>query len=234
MGDFQLSLCAEQIKKKKPHEDWMQIFQEKLVSFEQFSKDPLGIIANKNLLVKIDAELYAWEIAAPIILARCIFSRDLQDTVVSDILSKKKAWHWTKLFYSKDKAGLVHTQKTQEKQGNPSGAGTANNPRSDTEAGKVPKVFRKLEFREEEGADNSDESNKPQPEPKARPQKVFRHQTLNPKSELLKKFNLRFGCNKVNYILEEHNKKKNLEGYIFFWSMNTQIVVSDIDGTITK
>jgi phosphatidate phosphatase PAH1 len=52
-------------------------------------------------------------------------------------------------------------------------------------------------------------------------------------SDELKSLRLQEGLNKVEYVTQT-KKKKSLTGRIFFWDENVRIVVSDIDGTLTK
>ena len=60
--------------------------------------------------------------------------------------------------------------------------------------------------------------------------KVYR-----PKSDVLKSFNLKQGGNKISFTVKTSLLgEQTLEGYIFLWPSDTQIVISDIDGTITK
>ncbi|EGR28500.1 lipin family protein, putative [Ichthyophthirius multifiliis] len=65
---------------------------------------------------------------------------------------------------------------------------------------------------------------------KARIRKVYK-----PKSEILKSFNLKPGVNKINYTVSTQLQgQQNVEGRIFLWPYNVQIIISDIDGAITK
>ena len=59
--------------------------------------------------------------------------------------------------------------------------------------------------------------------------------SLKPHSNILKSFNLKIGKNTIVYsITTEYQGTSSLEAYIYLWNNNTKIVISDIDGTITK
>ena len=60
-------------------------------------------------------------------------------------------------------------------------------------------------------------------------------ETVSPSSDTLEKFNLRLGENDLVYRYEyADNVTSSLKIKIFFYTPETRIVISDIDGTITK
>lgn len=60
--------------------------------------------------------------------------------------------------------------------------------------------------------------------------KNYYYRSLRPSSDQLKLFNLKRGANKLIFVVDD----KYLECNIFYWDNNIKIVVTDIDGTITK
>jgi len=59
--------------------------------------------------------------------------------------------------------------------------------------------------------------------------------TLRPNSEMLKTLNLKPGCNTIVYTVQGGIQgEKNLAANIYLWPANSKIIISDIDGTITK
>lgn len=56
--------------------------------------------------------------------------------------------------------------------------------------------------------------------------------TLRLTSEQLQKMNLHYGCNKLKFKLSQGNSQ--IISNLFLWKSTTPIVISDIDGTITK
>lgn len=54
-------------------------------------------------------------------------------------------------------------------------------------------------------------------------------------SELIKKLNLQMGANEVQYsVTTMLQGTTRISSYIFLWNYDDRIIVSDIDGTITK
>lgn len=59
--------------------------------------------------------------------------------------------------------------------------------------------------------------------------------TLRPNSEMLKSLNLKPGCNTISYTVHGGIQgEQTLTANIYLWPANVKIVISDIDGTITK
>ncbi|KAL4503202.1 hypothetical protein ABPG72_000808 [Tetrahymena utriculariae] len=58
---------------------------------------------------------------------------------------------------------------------------------------------------------------------------------LRPSSAILKKFNLKNGYNKIQFVAESDLQGKQLiEGKIYLYNYDTKLVISDVDGTVTK
>lgn len=68
----ELSICAHLINQKN-EEDLTDIFDANKVTEEQYFKDPIKILSNPNLMVKIEDHLYEWKIAEPLIIAKLVF-----------------------------------------------------------------------------------------------------------------------------------------------------------------
>lgn len=59
--------------------------------------------------------------------------------------------------------------------------------------------------------------------------------SLTPTPEQLAKLNLSAGVNQVTYTVKSRLQgTQTIQGRIFLWDYTTRIVVSDVDGTITK
>ena len=59
--------------------------------------------------------------------------------------------------------------------------------------------------------------------------------TLRPNSDMLKSLGLKPGCNTISYVVQGGIQgEKSLTANIYLWPENSKIVISDIDGTITK
>lgn len=69
---------------------------------------------------------------------------------------------------------------------------------------------------------------------RSKPVKYLKH-SLRPTSDQLKSMNLKWGANRVTYTVESSLQgKKTVSGTIYLWPPDSRIVVSDVDGTITR
>lgn len=58
---------------------------------------------------------------------------------------------------------------------------------------------------------------------------------MKPNSDILKSFDLKEGKNTITYTIKtEYQGTSVLEAFIYVYKNNSKIVISDIDGTITK
>jgi len=56
-----------------------------------------------------------------------------------------------------------------------------------------------------------------------------------PTQEQLKSFDLKPGKNNITFLVERKPKESRfVNGYIYLWDHTSRIVISDVDGTITK
>jgi len=71
--------------------------------------------------------------------------------------------------------------------------------------------------------------------PKIKMVKKIKMKTLRPSSDQLKSLNLRLGANTVSYTVHTALQgSQTVNAHIYFWHENTNVIISDIDGTITK
>lgn len=68
----ELSICAHLINQKN-EEDLTEIFNANKVLEEHYFKDPIKVLTNPNLMVKIEDHLYEWKIAEPLIIAKLVY-----------------------------------------------------------------------------------------------------------------------------------------------------------------
>ena len=73
----ELSICAHLITQKN-EEDLTEIFNANKVREEEYFKDPLKVLANPNLMVKIEDHLYEWKIAEPLIISKLVFHQVIE------------------------------------------------------------------------------------------------------------------------------------------------------------
>ena len=82
-NDIELSLCKNKID-KADSEDLSEIFLKYRVTYQEYVKDPIKILSNPNLMVRIDDKLYEWKVAVPLIISLLAFRTVRMSSFVID------------------------------------------------------------------------------------------------------------------------------------------------------
>ena len=68
-------------------------FQNFLVTFDEFCRDPSGLFTNPKLVVRVEGKYYSWQVAAPMIMSAVVFLQvlpmDTQKKLVNKHMPKK-------------------------------------------------------------------------------------------------------------------------------------------------
>ncbi|CAI9602041.1 unnamed protein product [Staurois parvus] len=232
LPDVTLSLCGGltengEISKEK--------FKEHLITYQQFAENP-GIIDNPNLVVRIYNRYYNWVLAAPMILSLQVFQKNLPKNTIESWMKEKmpkksgRWWFWRK----KDGGSGVKQPDAKEEKLD---TDVASEQVSET---KDPPAIRPSA----EDNSSTDEDSmelkqiKIEPAPLEYPNHgstVSYRKTLRLSSEQIEKLKLRDGPNDIVFsITTQYQGTCRCEGTIYLWNWNDKIIISDIDGTITK
>uniref|UniRef100_A0A8C5FQZ9 phosphatidate phosphatase n=1 Tax=Gadus morhua TaxID=8049 RepID=A0A8C5FQZ9_GADMO len=224
LPDVTLSLCGglsenAEISKEK--------FMEHIITYQEFAESP-AIIDNPNLVVKIANRYYNWTLAAPLILSMQAFQKNLpkatEEAWVKEKMPKKSGrwWFWRK-----------RADSTVKQVGCPS-----------SEA--VPLIWR-APHRPKAGDSSSDEESKEvsaascperlqgQGEAHVHPSPHAYRKSLRLSSSQIASLKLKEGPNDVTFsITTQYQGTCRCEGTIYLWNWDDKVIISDIDGTITK
>ncbi|XP_029379939.1 phosphatidate phosphatase LPIN2 isoform X2 [Echeneis naucrates] len=234
LPDVTLSLCGgltenAEISKER--------FMEHIITYHEFAENP-AIIDNPNLVVKIGNRYYNWTLAAPLILSLQAFQKNLpkatEEAWVKEKMPKKSGrwWFWrkradstikqleTKLETKEDsQLGEEGPSISQEKMALPPKAGESS---SDEEAKEVSAAS--CQERLQPGGDAP-----PHPSPH-----TYR-KSLRLSSDQIASLKLKEGPNDVTFsITTQYQGTCRCEGTIYLWNWDDKVIISDIDGTITK
>uniref|UniRef100_A0A8C9TC14 phosphatidate phosphatase n=1 Tax=Scleropages formosus TaxID=113540 RepID=A0A8C9TC14_SCLFO len=215
-----ISLCGgltdnKEITKEK--------FQEKAVSYQQFSENPT-IIDDPNLVVKIGTKYYNWITAAPLMLAMQAFQKPLPKGTVESIIKEKmpkKGGRWW--FSWRGRSGASKPVRSQIRPYFAVGV-------------KLIKLTWPSPGRRCILASLIVMSTGPaQPEVMNSSGTVSYQKTLRLTSEQLRNLQLKDGPNDVVFsVTTQYQGTCRCEGTIYLWNWDDKIVISDIDGTITR
>ncbi|XP_038573610.1 LOW QUALITY PROTEIN: phosphatidate phosphatase LPIN2 [Micropterus salmoides] len=233
LPDVTLSLCGgltenAEISKER--------FMEHIITYHEFAENP-AIIDNPNLVVKIGNRYYNWTLAAPLILSLQAFQKNLpkatEEAWVKEKMPKKSGrwWFWRKRADStiKQSETKLETKEeshleeegpsiSQEKLPLPPKAGDSS---SDEEAKEVSAVSCQERLQPIDGQHH------PSPH-------TYR-KSLRLSSDQIASLKLKEGPNDVTFsITTQYQGTCRCEGTIYLWNWDDKVIISDIDGTITK
>uniref|UniRef100_A0A8C2FY80 phosphatidate phosphatase n=1 Tax=Cyprinus carpio TaxID=7962 RepID=A0A8C2FY80_CYPCA len=197
-------------------------FQQKSVSFQQFADNP-SIIDDPNLVVKIDSKYYNWSTAAPILLAMQAFQKPLSKATIERLMKEKMPRNRGRWWFSW--RGRTDSTKPVLKYVHliTMGDETIKNRRKD-----------------ESSSSDEDLTAKQTPipvhtDPAPAGGGVSYQKTLRLSSEQLVSLQLKDGPNDVVFsVTTQYQGTCRCEGTIYLWNWDDKIIISDIDGTITR
>ncbi|XP_051569102.1 phosphatidate phosphatase LPIN3-like [Myxocyprinus asiaticus] len=222
--DVTMALCGRgdisQISKEK--------FTEQLVKYQDFVNNP-GIVEDPNLVICINSKYYNWAVTASMILLVQAFQKNLpKSTVVQLVKDKmpKKSARWWFSWRRKDMNNIERSSKP-DSEGNQLEA-------SASVAG--PSTLKKCSV--ELSCDDDDSISVRQKSDSLNTAQCISqtcHKSLRLTSEQIECLHLCEGANKVVFsVTTQYQGTCRCEAPIYLLNYNDKIIISDIDGTITK
>ncbi|XP_035487988.1 zgc:123305 isoform X1 [Scophthalmus maximus] len=224
--DVSMSLCGRegdtsQITKEK--------FMEHIVTYQDFTSNP-GIIEDPSLVICINSNYYNWAVAAPMVLSMTTFQKNLPkisvERLVKDKMPKKSGrWWFSWRRRDMDNNQQKHSKEEQEEPRvtvSSTVKGTLDNIDSDEAAG----LGRKATLPSSQSTDTLSATQCIS--------QMYR-KSLRLTSTQIEHLNLREGANKVVFsVTTQYQGTCRCEAAIYLWNWNDRVIISDIDGTITK
>jgi hypothetical protein len=98
-----MSLCRHLLAKRKDketskEEELERIFYANKVEYKEFIKDPLSIINDANLILRIDNSLYTWQLGVAVLACKYAFGVEPQSKFVDSIIKAKTKKSWFTIF----------------------------------------------------------------------------------------------------------------------------------------
>ncbi|KAM9409601.1 phosphatidate phosphatase LPIN1 isoform 2-T2 [Pholidichthys leucotaenia] len=220
-----ISLCGGLADNK---EITREQFLERAVSYQQFSENP-SIIDDPNLVVKIGTKYYNWNTAAPVMLAMQVYQKPLPQASVENIMKDKMPKKGGRWWFS------WRSRNSDSKSESITETGGRDQEESSVTMSSVRRLKDESSSSDEDHRSSNPVSSSCQPEPLANSSGVCYKKTLRLTSEQLASLQLKEGPNDVVFsVTTKYQGTCRCHGKIYLWSWNDKIVISDIDGTITR
>uniref|UniRef100_R4GB71 phosphatidate phosphatase n=1 Tax=Anolis carolinensis TaxID=28377 RepID=R4GB71_ANOCA len=201
-------------------------FLEQEVTYQQFVDNP-AIIDDPNLVVKIGSKYYNWTTAAPLLLAMQAFQKPLPKATVDSIMRDKmpkKGGRWWFSWRGRNSFIKEESKPAQGLGGN-------------EELNIVDRIKDESSSSDEEHRTTNQALGTLMTNANHHPllSGVGYKKSLRLSSEQLKSLNLKSGPNDVIFsVTTQYQGTCRCEGTIYLWNWDDKVIISDIDGTITR
>lgn len=230
-------------------------FNQSLITYEDFCAKPLEVLKNTTLVFRINGRYYNWASAAPIILSLILYNRPLPihsiNSIIDQTMTKKKElesksswWYWrrsasspkvddTSLNENKDievcKVSVDENEKLDQSKLSDNTVSTTVQT-SDMEIDDMDNDYLSKSDIEDCEVIIINKNNNNTKNPNVQYRKVLRIS-----SEQIENLNLVEGRNEVVFsVTTAYQGTTRCKCHIYLWRHDDKIIVSDIDGTITK
>ncbi|KAK7396526.1 hypothetical protein VNO78_17596 [Psophocarpus tetragonolobus] len=220
---FEASLCGHELKAGMGLVAAAEVFEAHRISVEEFRSSASSIIKNENLVLKIGESYLLWERAAPLVLGMTVFGLDLPVD-------------------PKDAIPVGQSDAVKATDDDPGPALSGHRWRL------WPIPFRKVKTIEHTDSLSSEDvfvdsesdwqTSVVEPSPTSVRHESPHKQLLRtnvPSNEMIASLNLQDGQNLVTFSFSSRVLgTQQVDARIYLWKWNARIVISDVDGTITK
>ncbi|NXR40464.1 LPIN3 phosphatase, partial [Zosterops hypoxanthus] len=182
-------------------------FMEHMVSYQQFAENP-RLVSDPNLVIMINKKYYNWEVAGPIVLALQAFQRNIPESIIEELVKEKTPKRDRRPWFSWRRREFptegVCLQQQEEKE-----SSSDSEPQHPGDTLAVEASAQK-------------------------PLQTYK-KSLRLSSAQIGRLNLQDGPNEVAFsVTTQYQGTCRCEATIYLWNWNEKVVISDIDGTITK
>uniref|UniRef100_A0AAX7VGB7 phosphatidate phosphatase n=1 Tax=Astatotilapia calliptera TaxID=8154 RepID=A0AAX7VGB7_ASTCA len=203
--DVSMSLCGREGNTSKITKEK---FMEHLVTYQDFAKNP-GIIEDPSLVICINSNYYNWAVAAPMVLSMMSFQKNLPKSTIERLVKDKmpkKSGRWWFSWRRRD----MDSSQVDAQELITVAAGL----------GRTAVISSSLSTETLNTAQSISQ--------------MYR-KSLRLTSKQIEHLNLHEGANKVVFsVTTQYQGTCRCEAAIYLWNWDDRVIISDIDGTITK
>ncbi|CRG99895.1 HAD superfamily protein, putative [Plasmodium relictum] len=224
------------------------IFEANIVTYEQIDKNS-NLWYHPSLVFRFDKKdpYYPSRVALPLLASWVVFNQPLSILAVEKLLNsslslmeiKDKSWrNWFGVSNAEYDNGL--SAKILNKDVKEDGIINENKEKEEKKSKNyhnelLDKRNKKMKKNVHHSSYKENEMNKKDIKNSEEKLKVRYRKSLRPTSEQLQSLNLKEGANTITFLVTSSLQgTKSINGTIYLWKKNAKIVISDVDGTITR
>ncbi|CAA6656851.1 unnamed protein product [Spirodela intermedia] len=214
---FEISLCGNLLRPGMGLKSANAAFEAHRISREEFESSGQSIVKNKNLIVRFKEKYLPWDVAAPLVLGKAAFGLEIPIDVKNcisprhthNVPSSSRRWRlWPIPFRRVRTLQRTDTSSSSEDVFLDSDS-FLQSPRTDSIGS--PRI-------------NGNESSR----------KHFIRTNI-PTTKQIESLKLKDGQNTIAFSFSTRVLgKQQVDAHVYLWKWNARIVISDVDGTITK
>uniref|UniRef100_A0AAX7SC83 phosphatidate phosphatase n=1 Tax=Astatotilapia calliptera TaxID=8154 RepID=A0AAX7SC83_ASTCA len=202
--DVSMSLCGREGNTSKITKEK---FMEHLVTYQDFAKNP-GIIEDPSLVICINSNYYNWAVAAPMVLSMMSFQKNLPKSTIERLVKDKMPKKSGRWWFSWRRRDMDSSQVDAQELITAAGLG------------RTAVISSSLSTETLNTAQSISQ--------------MYR-KSLRLTSKQIEHLNLHEGANKVVFsVTTQYQGTCRCEAAIYLWNWDDRVIISDIDGTITK
>ncbi|XP_066090513.1 phosphatidate phosphatase LPIN3 isoform X1 [Saccopteryx bilineata] len=198
----------------------LEKFNKHRVSYQDLAKNP-GLLEDPNLVVKINEKHYNWAVAAPIVLSLQAFQKNLPKSAVDKLEKEKMPRKGGRWWFSWRRRDFPAEERSAQKE----------NPTAREPTGEKTDVLSS----EDDAPDSPVILEAPPLPPRPPDYTPTYKKSLRLSSDQIRQLNLQEGANDVVFsVTTQYQGTCRCRATIYLWNWDDRVVISDIDGTITK
>ncbi|KAF7818550.1 phosphatidate phosphatase PAH1 [Senna tora] len=228
-SEFEISLCGHELKAGMGLPAAAEVFEAHRISAEEYKSSAPSIIKNQNLIIRFRGRYLPWEKAAPLVLGNAAFDLDIPIEPNYAI-------------------PVEHDDALKSRDNNPGSTSSGRRwklwPIPFRKVKKLDHTNSNLSIDNEDIFVDSESVFQNSPAAPTGPIPTFSSfnsshkqfkRTNVPTSKQIASLNLKEGQNLVTFSYSTRVLgKQEVDAHIYLWMWNAKIVISDVDGTITK
>ncbi|CAK6448018.1 unnamed protein product [Pipistrellus nathusii] len=198
----------------------LEKFNKHVVSYQDLVQNP-GLLDDPNLVVKINEKHYNWAVAAPMVLSLQAFQKNLPKSTVDKLEKEKMPRKGGRWWFSWRRRDFPAEERSA--------------PREKTAAREARGEKSDVLSSEEDAPDSPVILEAPSRPPLPPAYTPAYKKSLRLSSDQIRQLNLQEGANEVVFsVTTQYQGTCRCRATIYLWQWDDKVVISDIDGTITK
>ena len=235
---LELSDCWNIISKNKNKKNFSlkTEFEKNKISKEQFFKDPWKILNSNNLAIKIDNYIYTWKVVAPMVLAELAFGSPLPEDSINNLTQSQGGLFWKTIYKDTYKIDInkIEENNNENNKSENYNSTSSNSPQLKSKYDDLNRNQNNSNSPSKNSSSSNSnnlspslKSNNKKKIPKYKESHVF---TSNQFSLM----NLNYGKNVLEFTISSYRGIRTLKSHLYLWNYNDKILISDLDGTISR